>query len=243
MHQPAIQCQGAGTLDCNFRGRHVIQIQGLFRRRAEYRIRDSDLRLHDRRCHPIPARRWHRGGLARGSTFHRCMEQYWRAGSRDLQGRQRRSAGSRPAPRPGRAALAADCLRSRMASRQHPSIIITADAHALAETAAKRMLDRIGQAKGRAAICLTGGSSPERLYQLLAIEPYRSSLPWDRVHWFVGDDRFVPINDPLSNMGKAQRIFLDHVVAPASNIHPMMTDMTSLDAAAHRYAAELREKY
>src|SRR5437879_12823389 len=96
------------------------------------------------------------------------------------------------------------------------------------------MLDRIGHAKGRAAICLTGGSGPERLYRLLATEPYRSSLPWDRVHWFMGDDRFVPIEDPLSNMGVARRTFLDHIAAPAGNIHPMVTDLTSPDAAAHR---------
>jgi len=130
-----------------------------------------------------------------------------------------------------------------MASGQHPNIIITADAHALAETAAKRMLDRIGQAKGRAAICLTGGSGPERLYQLLALEPYRSSLPWDRVHWFIGDDRFVPIDDPLSNMGMTRRAFLDRVEAPACNIHLIATDMASPDSAARNYEAELKRFY
>ena len=130
-----------------------------------------------------------------------------------------------------------------MASRQHPEIIITADAQALAETAAERMLSRIKQAKGRAAVCLTGGSSPERLYQLLSLEPYRNNLPWDRVHWFIGDDRFVPIDDPLSNMGMARRIFLDRVEAPAGNIHPIATDMVGPDAAARRYEAELKRFY
>jgi len=48
---------------------------------------------------------------------------------------------------------------------------------------------------------MTGGSSPLGLYRLLAEEPLRSEVPWARVHWFIGDDRFVPESDPLSNMG------------------------------------------
>ena len=50
------------------------------------------------------------------------------------------------------------------------------------------------------AICLTGGSSPKQLYQLLATDAYRSRIPWQRVHWFIGDERFVPADDPLNNM-------------------------------------------
>jgi 6-phosphogluconolactonase len=50
---------------------------------------------------------------------------------------------------------------------------------------------------------LTGGSSPVGLYRLLAEDPWRSEVPWDRVHWFIGDERFVTETDPLSNMGAA----------------------------------------
>ena len=49
----------------------------------------------------------------------------------------------------------------------------------------------IGQSSGRLAICLTGGSSPKQLYALLARDAYRGRIPWDRVHWFIGDERFV----------------------------------------------------
>ena len=68
----------------------------------------------------------------------------------------------------------------------------------------ERLIDRVTQ-KDRAAVCLTGGSSPQGLYRLLAEEPWRGKVPWDRVHWFMGDDRFVPESDPLSNMGTARR--------------------------------------
>jgi 6-phosphogluconolactonase len=130
-----------------------------------------------------------------------------------------------------------------MDAGKRPELLIVPDEESLAETAAKRMLARIAEAKGRAAVCLTGGSSPQRLYHLLACEPYCSKLPWDRVHWFMGDDRFVPPNDALHNTGMARRCFLDHVPVPAANIHPIPTDAPSPDAAALLYEAELKAFY
>jgi 6-phosphogluconolactonase len=129
-----------------------------------------------------------------------------------------------------------------MNSSRQPQMIVVPDAEAVAETAAERLLARIAQTAGRAAICLTGGSTPEHLYALLALEPYRSRLPWDRTHWFIGDDRFVPADDILSNIGMARRLFLDRVGVPAENIHPIAT-RGSPDAAARLYEAELKRFY
>src|SRR5437016_5970527 len=112
---------------------------------------------------------------------------------------------------------------------REPQIIVAADAAELAHTAADRLLARISHEGGRAAVCLTGGASPEGLYRLLAREPWRNRLPWERVHWFMGDDRFVPVHDEISNMGMARRLFLDHVPAPASNIHAIPTNASSPD--------------
>src|SRR5947209_3983173 len=121
----------------------------------------------------------------------------------------------------------------------HPGKVITAaGAKQLAHMAAERVLDRLRRANERAAICIAGGSSPQRLYQLLANEPYRSALPWERTHWFIGDERFVPQHESLSNMGTARRIFLD-ALAPPANIHPIDTSSPNPDVAAQRYGAEL----
>jgi 6-phosphogluconolactonase len=130
-----------------------------------------------------------------------------------------------------------------MASEARPQIIVAADAEALAEIAAERLLARVMPAKERAVVCLTGGPSPEGLYRRLAREPYRSTLPWDRVHWFMGDDRFVPGDHTHSNMGMARRLFLDRVVAPANTIHAIPTDADRPDLAARRYEAELKHFY
>jgi 6-phosphogluconolactonase len=129
-----------------------------------------------------------------------------------------------------------------MASNDNRHVITVSDPAALATAAADRVIARIEQNPGRAAICLTGGSSPKQLYQLLASEPYRNRIPWQRMHWFIGDERFVPADDPLNNMAMARRIFLD-ACAPAANIHPIATDTASPDEAARRYESELRSFY
>jgi 6-phosphogluconolactonase len=122
------------------------------------------------------------------------------------------------------------------------TLIVVENDATLAETAAQRLVDRV-VSRDRAAVCLTGGSSPEGLYRLLGQEPWRAMVPWGRVHWFIGDDRFVPESDPLSNMGMAQRLFLGSVPAPRGNIHPMATQAKSPDDAARLYEKDLKEFY
>jgi 6-phosphogluconolactonase len=121
-------------------------------------------------------------------------------------------------------------------------IIAVADPATLAKTAAERLIARIAANGERVAICLTGGSSPKQLYELLADEPYRSRIPWDRVHWFIGDERFVPATDSLNNMRMARKAFLNRC-APLVNIHPMATNAENPDEAARRYQAELKSFY
>jgi 6-phosphogluconolactonase len=120
-------------------------------------------------------------------------------------------------------------------------IITVADPAALAQIAADRVMARISANNDRVAICLTGGSSPKKLYQLLATETYRGRIPWQRVHWFIGDERFVPTGDSRYNMNMAREAFLDQC-APASNIYPIPTD-TNPDECASRYARELKSFY
>src|ERR1700678_3236878 len=105
-----------------------------------------------------------------------------------------------------------------MAAGDQRRVITVADPVALAQIAADRVLARISANNDRVAICLTGGSSPKKLYQLLGTETCRSPLPWGRVHWFIGDERFVAADNPLKNMGAARQIFLDRF-APPANIH------------------------
>jgi 6-phosphogluconolactonase len=129
-----------------------------------------------------------------------------------------------------------------MVLNDNRKVIAVADAARLAATAAERVITRTAANESRIAVCLTGGSSPKKLYELLASEPYQSRIPWDRVHWFIGDERFVPASDPLNNMRMARQAFLNRW-APLVNIHPMATDAADPDEAARRYEAELKSFY
>jgi 6-phosphogluconolactonase len=124
-----------------------------------------------------------------------------------------------------------------------PVIVVTPDLSTLVENAVKRIAARISQTDSTAAICLTGGSTPKPIYQRLATEPYRSELPWNRIHWFWGDDRFVPPEDERSNAGMARAAFLDHLPIPAANIHAMPTKALNPHQAALQYEAELKHFY
>jgi 6-phosphogluconolactonase len=109
-----------------------------------------------------------------------------------------------------------------------------AAAEAVAEAAVRAVAER-----GRFTIALAGGSTPRRLYALLASAgaPFRARIPWDRVHVFFGDERHVPPNHPDSNYGLAREALLDHV-RPGS-VHRMRGDLPDAGEAAAAYEAEL----
>lgn len=121
-------------------------------------------------------------------------------------------------------------------------IVIASDAAALAEAAAERLVARLEAAPGTASVCLAGGSTPRPLYHLLATPSWRRRINWPGVHWFVGDDRFVPADDALSNIGAARAAFLDRCAAPGT-VHAIATDMASPDAAAQAYQTTLQAHY
>jgi 6-phosphogluconolactonase len=130
-----------------------------------------------------------------------------------------------------------------MSTRKQPEIFVAADVASLVENAARRVLAHVTAAGPRIAICLTGGSTPKPLYRRLIEEPYRSSIPWDRIHWFWGDDRLVPHNDERSNAGMARAAFLDHMPVPPANIHYIPTNFSSPHEAALRYEDDLKQFY
>lgn len=101
--------------------------------------------------------------------------------------------------------------------------------------------DSIAQ-RGRFAIALSGGHTPARLYSLWAqAEKQGRQTPWDRVHLFWGDERYVPASDPLSNYRMTRETLIAQVPIPASNVHPMPMDLPSPGAAAEAYESELRK--
>jgi 6-phosphogluconolactonase len=121
-------------------------------------------------------------------------------------------------------------------------IEVAADAEALAHKAAGSIAGLAAQSRGQFALCLSGGSTPRRLYQLLAQHPYADRLPWDRVHCFWGDERFVPWDHPDSNYRMVRRALLAAVPIPAENIHGIETKGAPADAA-RAYERVLKSYY
>jgi 6-phosphogluconolactonase len=116
-------------------------------------------------------------------------------------------------------------------------------AEALAQKAAE-WLCALAQASNREfAVCLSGGSTPRLLYETLATSATASRFPWPRVHWFWGDERFVPHDDPESNYRMVHEALLSRVPIPAENIHPVPTQGLSPEQAAADYEATLKRYY
>lgn len=116
-----------------------------------------------------------------------------------------------------------------------PEALSQAAANLFAELARKNVT-----AQGRFVVSLAGGQTPKRVYEILAQPPHRANVPWDRVHVFWGDERYVPPDDPRSNARMAKEALLDHVPVPPAQVHPVPFATTPCEAA-ERYEAALRQ--
>jgi 6-phosphogluconolactonase len=96
---------------------------------------------------------------------------------------------------------------------------------------------------GDFAVCLSGGSTPRRLYERLGTPAIASRFPWRRSHWFWGDERFVPPAHSDSNFRMADEAFLSRVPVPGVNVHAVPTEGLSPDEAAAAYEETLMRFY
>ncbi len=99
------------------------------------------------------------------------------------------------------------------------------------------------QAKGRFTVILSGGQTPRGLYTLLASKshPFRERIPWERIHFFWGDERHVPPDNSDSNFRMAQEEMLSKVPLVSDNVHRIKAENPSADGAAEDYEKVLRD--
>jgi 6-phosphogluconolactonase len=90
--------------------------------------------------------------------------------------------------------------------------------------------------RGRMTVALSGGRTPVDLYRSLAREG--KGFPWDRIHIFLADERFVPHEDKDSNYRMIEETLLKAVTVPKENIHPVDTSLSGPDEAAEEYEKE-----
>jgi 6-phosphogluconolactonase len=94
--------------------------------------------------------------------------------------------------------------------------------------------------RGRFTIALSGGSTPKSMFNLLATNA-RTSLPWDRMFFFWGDERHVPPTDSESNYRMADESMLSKIPVPAGNVFRVMAENPDAAAAAEAYEQTLRK--
>ena len=126
-----------------------------------------------------------------------------------------------------------------------PNILTFDDPEEVAKRATDRFVEIAEQAiqkDGRFSVALAGGSTPKRIYQLLAAAPYKDRLDWSKVHIFFGDERCVPPDHADSNYRMANEAMISQVPVPPENVHRMVGEG---DAAANArlYEDELRSYF
>jgi len=123
-----------------------------------------------------------------------------------------------------------------------PEIRIFNDLEDLSRAAANLFVEQADQsiaARDRFLVALNGGSTPTRLFELLATD-YGKRVDWSRVHVFWGDERCVSPDDAGSSYGQARDIWLSHVLIPDANIHRIQGELGPVEAAKD-YSLTLRE--
>lgn len=95
--------------------------------------------------------------------------------------------------------------------------------------------------KGKFTAVLTGGSSPAGIYKLLASDDYKTKIDWSKVYIFWGDERWVPLNDDLSNAKMSYSTLLSHVPIPSENIFEMYADGFTPEDYAATYEQSIRK--
>lgn len=124
-----------------------------------------------------------------------------------------------------------------MTNQNQNKLSVFPNVAALAKAAAELMIKTSKQAiesRGRFVISLSGGTTPENLFVLLAKPPYREQILWNKTFIFWGDERFVPSDDKRNNANKARALLLDHIDIPEININPIPVDLDP-DEAAKNY--------
>ena len=110
----------------------------------------------------------------------------------------------------------------------------------LVRGAAQTILQRT-RGKERAAIALSGGSTPKPLYELLGGAPYRDELAKAHITWAVVDERYVPLDDPQSNAAMIQRTLFRNGMSPGHTFLRFKTELNDPPETARDFEAQWRE--
>ena len=121
---------------------------------------------------------------------------------------------------------------------ENKEVKIFHDAQELAEAFALELF-RIAKNSGqRFDIALSGGSTPKLLFDILANQ-YTTKMPWERIHFWWGDERCVPPSDEDSNYGMTNKHLLSKININENQVHRIKGELPP-QAAANEYSDEIK---
>lgn len=103
-------------------------------------------------------------------------------------------------------------------------------------------INAVLRTQDRYTLALAGGSTPRRLYELMAAKS-EGEVPWPQIHLFWGDERFVPHDHPKSNAGMASETLIEPIPIPERNVHPIPTQTDRPEEAAAAYTDTLQQYF
>jgi 6-phosphogluconolactonase len=134
--------------------------------------------------------------------------------------------------------------RRKAVQTQNRKLQIVENGEALSLTAAEMMVSlalKKLKTKESFAVALSGGSTPKNMFGILANDAVlRGRMPWDRVHFFWGDERHVAPDHSDSNYRMTNETMLSRVPVPSENIHRIQAENPDAGKAAEDYEQELR---
>ena len=119
------------------------------------------------------------------------------------------------------------------------SVLIAADPYSFAAQTIADAAKTAVESRGKFTISLSGGSTPKKLYELMASPEWASKIPWNKTEFFWGDERYVPSWDSSSNFHMTQQAMLSKVSVPPERVHRVLTEKEPNEAAT-LYDQEIR---
>ena len=133
-----------------------------------------------------------------------------------------------------------------MSAASNREIEVFSDGAAIAKRASEIFVETAKSAVATHGVfnaALSGGSTPKALNILLAADPLRSQVPWDKLKIFFGDERHVGPSDPDSNYRMTSETLLSKVPLKAEQVHRIMGEYPDTEKAAQEYEELLRKQF
>ena len=131
-------------------------------------------------------------------------------------------------------------------AKYKPNIEVASDPEDLARKGMELFVnDAIGavERKGVFHVAISGGHTPKRFFEKLGEAPEAKALPWDKIHLFWVDERYVPPDSRWSNYRLAADTFLAKVGVPEWSVHRIPTEFEDVNLAARTYEETIRRVF